>query len=58
MTAQLLELTLIAPAVVAEAVELEGEEAVKEVVGDERYHQLVERRPGAPGLHGSKLGLF
>ena len=52
------KLTLIGPAVVAEAVELQGEEAVEEVVGDERYHQLVERRPGAPRLDGSKLGLF
>ena len=43
---------MIGPAVVAEAVELEGEEAVEEVVGDQRDHQLVERRPRATGLSG------
>ena len=45
-------LTLVSPAVVAEAVELECEEAVEEVVGDQRDHQLVERRPRPTGLSG------
>ena len=51
-------LTFVGGAVVRDAVQLQGEEAVEEVVGDERDHQLVERRPGAAGLNRVQLGLF